>query len=387
MQFYEDESAKAANKQSLIVALMDVHLARLSGNTRAGFPTKVLNFFMAIHCLSPKASEIETANLQGVSKRHIKRFSAKCHGPPVIHLMDKEIALAVEKQIKMVRGRSGNKSLRVAMSMGVDATVISQAFQYLASHNAVIGGAYPNNWLEVGSTNKDDIQAVLKWCLDGEFGDAAAEVKVAILSFQFTPPVFPPYLILVGQTQSIYHSNSFASDVMSLCLQAAKNDGNAVILNESTDGVFWESKANIEHQKLYLTGKSDQLSFTDTCHNVKNNRSQNVGGSGATPASSGSYCFDSMLLKMAGVPKEVVHIVDFASDALVLKLASAATVRVCYSYKLMILEQNGKCLPCYHLLLHNLSLLIQKHHYACSDHSSYAAFHANAFICHQLSRY
>jgi hypothetical protein len=81
------------------------------------------------------------------------------------------------------------------------------------------------------------IQAVLKRCLDGEFGDAAAEVKVTVLSFQFTRPGFPPYLILVGQTQSINHSNSFASDVMSLCVQAAKNNGNAVILNESTDGV------------------------------------------------------------------------------------------------------------------------------------------------------
>jgi hypothetical protein len=78
---------------------------------------------------------------------------------------------------------------------------------------------------------------------------------------------------------------------------------------------------------LYLAGKSDQLSFTDTCHNVNNNCLQNVGGSGATPASSGSYCFDPTLLKMAGVPKEMVRIVDFASNALVLKLASAATVQ------------------------------------------------------------
>jgi hypothetical protein len=77
MQFYKDESAKAADKQSLIFALMDVHLARLSGNTRAGFPTKVLKFFMAIHCLSPEASEMVAANLQGVSKRHIQCVSAK----------------------------------------------------------------------------------------------------------------------------------------------------------------------------------------------------------------------------------------------------------------------------------------------------------------------
>jgi hypothetical protein len=51
-----------------------------------------------------------------------------------------------------------------------------------------------------------------------------------------------------------------------------------------------------------------------------------TGGSGITPAIIGSYCFDPMLLKLAGAPKEVVRVVDFASDALVLKLASASVV-------------------------------------------------------------
>ncbi len=164
----------------------------------------------------------------------------------------------------MVQGGSGNKSLRIAMSLGVDATVILRSFQYLVSHNAVIGGAYPNNWLEVGSTDKDDIQVVLKQCLDGDFGDAAAEVKVTVLSFQFTPPGFPPYLILVGQTQSINHSNSFASDVMSLCVQAAKNNCNAVILNESTDGVSCKSKANIEQQKCIF--QANQINYPSQTH-------------------------------------------------------------------------------------------------------------------------
>jgi hypothetical protein len=120
----------------------------------------------------------------------------------------------------------------------------------LATHNVVIGGAYPNDWLEVGSTDKDGIQAFLQKCLAGEYGKPAAEVKVAVLAFQVTPRGISPYFILVGQTQSINHSNSFASKVVSICINAAKNVGNAVVLNYSTDGVSLEVASSREQQKL-----------------------------------------------------------------------------------------------------------------------------------------
>jgi hypothetical protein len=120
----------------------------------------------------------------------------------------------------------------------------------LATHNVVIGGAYPNDWLEVGSTDKNNIQAFLQECLAGEYGKPAAEVKVAVLAIQVTPPGISPDFILVGQTQSINHSNSFASKVLSSCVKAAKNVGNDVVLNYSTDGVSLEVASNREQQKL-----------------------------------------------------------------------------------------------------------------------------------------
>lgn len=105
--------------------------------------------------------------------------------------------------------------------------VLLHTFQYLASRNnaiIVIGGAYLN---ELGSSEDGTIQSMMKKCLSGEFGEAAAEVKVAVLLFHFTPSGIPPYFILVAQTQSINRSNSFASHVMSLCAQAAASNGNA----------------------------------------------------------------------------------------------------------------------------------------------------------------
>ena len=90
------------------------------------------------------------------------------------------------------------------------------------------------------------------------------------------------------------------------------------ITAHSTDGVSREVQPNLEQQCDYLKGKSDQLSFPDTNHNVKNVRYQLVGGSGDVPTVLGNYIFDTALLKMAGVAKEHVHIDDYASDALVL---------------------------------------------------------------------
>ena len=105
---------------------------------------------------------------------------------------------------------------------------------------------------------------------------------------------------------------------MANCVSAAKTSVNAIMLNHSTDGMSCEVQSNLEQQCDYLKWKSDQLSFPDTNHNVKNVWYQLVGGSGDDPAVLGNYIFDTALLKMAGVAKEHVRIDDYASDALVL---------------------------------------------------------------------
>ena len=77
---------------------------------------------------------------------------------------------------------------------------------------------------------------------------------------------------------------------------------------------------------MYLVGASGQLSYPDMNHNVKNLRYQDFGGSGDVLAVIGNYVIDSMLLRIAKVAKELIRIEDFASDALVLRLASSKTI-------------------------------------------------------------
>ena len=61
-----------------------------------------------------------------------------------------------------------------------------------------------------------------------------------------TPLGIPSYFILVGQKESINHSNSFAARVLNNFVLAAKNVRNAVVLNYSTDQVSLEVARNRE---------------------------------------------------------------------------------------------------------------------------------------------
>ena len=321
-EFYNKESAKPSDKQHLIYALLETMLAKESGIKNPKYSERILNFQLATYSLSKKTGDFVSANFNLASDRHIRRVKADRRGPAVINISDEDLVSHIVKHIDKIRVKSGDSSGRVVISLGVDATVVVKGWQYLPDKNVVVGGAYPNHWLEVNSTDKDDIKNFIKQCLAGEKGVVAEEIKVAVLSFQNTPPGISPYYVIKARPQTINESNSFATDVMSLCVEAAKKAGNVAVVNDATDGVSCEVKSNFEQQNRFLCAESDQVSFTDPNHNGKNMRYQLIGGSGISSAVIGKYTFDPMLLKLAGVPRELVRIDDYASDALVLKLAS-----------------------------------------------------------------
>ena len=171
--------------------------------------------------------------------------------------------------------------------------------------------------------------------MDGKKGEVAAEAKFVVLSFQSTPPGVCPYLVLCARPQTINESSDYASRIIALCVDAAKKAGNAVLLNYSTDGVSCEVQDNYDQICKYLSGKSNVLALPDPNHNAKNARYQLVGGSGEAGAAIGNNCFDVMLLKQAGVAKELIRVDDYASDTIVLRLASLNTIE-----KLIKLETN-----------------------------------------------
>lgn len=84
----------------------------------------------------------------------------------------------------------------------------------------------------------------------------------------------------------------------------------------------------------YLDGQTNVVSLKDTNYNMKNLRYQLVGGSSITVL--GKEVVDPFLLKIAGITTELWKIDDYASDLIVLRLASTRILtKIC-----MLEEEN-----------------------------------------------
>ena len=141
--------------------------------------------------------------------------------------------------------------------------------------------------------------------------------------------VLSPYFKLIGRAQTINKSNYFGEYVVKACTIAAEKVRYSVLLNHSTDGVSCETGLNIHTIIKYLEGNRNHLSFTNTNQNVKKFCFQLVGGSCASVI--GLYCFGFWIINMDGVEKHITQAEKFASDAVVLRLASTSTTKTLVS--------------------------------------------------------
>jgi hypothetical protein len=80
----------------------------------------------------------------------------------------------------------------------------------------------------------------------------------------------------------------------------------------------------------FLSSSMNYVSLLDANHNVKNTRYQLIGGSSC--AVIGSYVLDPWYLKMANIHQNLWRIDDYASDAVVLLLASVKTIQALLLY-------------------------------------------------------
>jgi len=162
----------------------------------------------------------------------------------------------------------------------------------------------------------------------------ALEIKVAVVSFQNTPPGMTPYLVVAALPQTLNDNNPWGSQVVAACEKAATEAKNAVLLNEATDGVSCETRKNYDRVVGSMNGKSNVLALVDTNHNVKNGRNAIVGGGSAS--SIGKHCVDPYLFKAAkGVAQGIVRVDDHSSDASPMRLCSSKVVEA-----LLRLESN-----------------------------------------------
>ena len=117
--------------------------------------------------------------------------------------------------------------------------------------------------------SKDDLVKFLAQCVGGKKGKLSEEVKMAVVCFQETPPGMCSYFTISGRPQTVNENSDWAKNVVKACEDAAKEIGNTVCLNHSTDGVSCETKWNLEQILGCLSCVTNILSLSDTNHNAK----------------------------------------------------------------------------------------------------------------------
>ncbi len=102
------------------------------------------------------------------------------------------------------------------------------------------GDALPYHNIDVSKLIKEDLLSFIIQCAKRttrENYNPSAEFKIAAMSIQNTPPDMSPALILAGLPQTINDSNSWGANILKVCVEAAEDDSNLVVLNATTDGV------------------------------------------------------------------------------------------------------------------------------------------------------
>ncbi len=75
---------------------------------------------------------------------------------------------------KRIRTKSHDDRMRIAFSVGIDATIVVQAYQYFKEAHAIVGGAHPSHFIDVSDKTKDEVSEMLDNCIHGKHGAMAA---------------------------------------------------------------------------------------------------------------------------------------------------------------------------------------------------------------------
>ena len=201
-------------------------------------------------------------------------------------------------------------------------------------YRCFVGLAYPHHYIPFpeddndGQKKRDMLERLIQDIAEKK-KRLAAETKLATVTYQSTKDGATPYLQLMAQAQTKNENSNFNYDVaeaMTIAEKKLREDGYKFsFLSCANDGVSCDASFVVNVLVDFLNGKRSYSAHTDTNHNVKSSRYQlAIGGNNVKTI--GKYMIDAGLLPKAGIPSNLTRPKDFASDLLVLKLASSVTV-------------------------------------------------------------
>ena len=168
--------------------LLKSYVANENGNQNPEYGTNMLNFFLALSASDKRAFGFVSKNACSTYFHHVIRLSATNRETKLFFHNKNDIIELFGKQVTKTRHYFGDKSIHVAMSLGVDATIIFSGWQIIISHDKIIGRVSKNHSLDIGDQSKEGTVKVLKLCIDVKKIVEASEVKVAVVSFQKPQP-------------------------------------------------------------------------------------------------------------------------------------------------------------------------------------------------------
>jgi len=78
-------------------------------------------------------------------------------------------------RISKIRVGCGDLSMKVAFTVGVDATCLVPAWQVDDSHDVIVGGEAPSHFLQMKDKCAVELKEILQEYKDGKYGDPATE--------------------------------------------------------------------------------------------------------------------------------------------------------------------------------------------------------------------
>ena len=182
--------------------------------------------------------------------------------------------------------------------------------------------------MDIYGLSKDDINSSIEGTSKSMKLEEANEVKVSIMPFQSTKPGVSSSVIVDACPKSNNETSEFLQAMEHAASVEAENK--TYFTGFAVDGVSVESEDVRQSICDFLSFNIDHVGSTDTNHNMKSGRYQIVGVSCAVTI--GTCVLDANILQLSGISSDLWRPIEFASDFLVLKLASYETVQSLYEY-------------------------------------------------------
>ena len=136
MYLYKDGN----HRRSLMFPLLNIYVSKASINQNPEYRTKFLDLLLALSDSDNIDFEFVSTNICSIYLRHMNHISSAYRERPFNFHDKDDIIELVGKQVANICHYFGNKSMHVAISLGVDTTIIVRGCQIIRHHNKIIGG-------------------------------------------------------------------------------------------------------------------------------------------------------------------------------------------------------------------------------------------------------